>query len=493
MTGEGDGRMLDMPQIDDIRRLDAEGLNVSQIAERTGHDRKTVAKYLGEVDMSPTPPVAPAAGPSKLDPYKPRIDAILAADEHVWRKQRHTATRIYQELREAGYDGGYTLVQVYVRDRRRGRASSRGFLDLEWVPGTAQVDFGEADLDLPGGRERCYFLVVSFPHSSMCWFQVFRGTTAECVCQGLMDVFLHIGGVPPVLVFDNATGVGHRVADGVRETELFRRFRLHFGFEARFCNPRSGHEKGHVERKVRFVRDNVLVPVPRVGDLRGYNESLLSVADGFSGREHWRRDGTWGELFEGDRAALRALPSRPFSCVTWLVRPCDKWGEVTIGTHSYGASPDLALRDVAVGLGALEVTVVDQATGEVAGTFARRFGSSATHDSDPTAQLRLLASRPGAWEDSSTRRELPAEVSGWLDALGAAERRERIRELSRVADERGFDAAAESFRRLVVRGGDFTATDASVLSLRVLDGAEEPDPGPDLGVYDRAFLGREVM
>ena len=70
--------------------------------------------------------------------------------------------------------------------------------------------------------------------------------------QGLADVFRHMG-VPPVVVLDNATGAGRRVLDEVRGAELFRRFRLHYGFEARFCNPDAGHGKGHVERRVAFV------------------------------------------------------------------------------------------------------------------------------------------------------------------------------------------------------------------------------------------------
>lgn len=162
-------RMPGMPQIDDMRRLWSEGCCISEIARRTGHDRKTVRKFLDEVDFSPEPPAGVVPGPSKLDPYKPTIDSMLEADRHVWRKQRHTARKILAELRRAGYDGGYTLVQKYVHDRKlemRGRAPE-GFLDLEWSPGTAQADFGEADFDTADGRERMLFLVVSFPHSSM--------------------------------------------------------------------------------------------------------------------------------------------------------------------------------------------------------------------------------------------------------------------------------------------------------------------------------------
>ncbi|MGQ5426207.1 hypothetical protein ACULPM_04060 [Thermophilibacter sp. ZX-H3] len=284
----------------------------------------------------------------------------------------------------------------------RGRAPE-GFLDLEWSPGTAQADFGEADFDTADGRERMPFLVVSLPHPGMSWFQVFRGRASECVCQGLADVFRHIGGVPPVVVFDNATGAGRRVLDEVREAELFRRLRPRYGFEARFRDPDAGHERGHVERKVAFVRPDAFVPVPRVGDPREHDESLLGVADGFGERGHWRRGGTWGELFESDRAALRPLPSRPFSCVTWLVRPCDERGEAAVGTHSYGAGPELAGADVAVGLGAREVTIAGQGTGELVARCRRRFGGGVTVDAGPVAELRLLGRRPGAWRESRAR------------------------------------------------------------------------------------------
>ena len=63
------------------------------------------------------------------------------------------------------------------------------------------------------------------------------GETSECVCQGLLEVFERTG-MTGVVVFDNATGVGHRNADGtVTQTRLFSLFCAHYGFEPRFCNP----------------------------------------------------------------------------------------------------------------------------------------------------------------------------------------------------------------------------------------------------------------
>ena len=80
--------------------------------------------------------------------------------------------------------------------------------------------------------------------------------------KGLVDIFEFIGGVPPMLIFDNATGVGRRIGDVIHETELFSRFRAHYHFRVRFCNPYSGWEKGNVERKVDYNRANLFVPVP---------------------------------------------------------------------------------------------------------------------------------------------------------------------------------------------------------------------------------------
>ena len=94
-----------------------------------------------------------------------------------------------------------------------------------------------------------------------------------------------MGGVPRVVVLDNATEAGRCWHDVITESKLFRRFRLHYGFEARFCNPNSGNENGNVENKVGFIRRNYMVPAPKVGDLRDYNEALNTALEDRSRRE----------------------------------------------------------------------------------------------------------------------------------------------------------------------------------------------------------------
>ena len=79
----------------------------------------------------------------KLGPLIPVIEAILEADRTAPVKQRHTAKRIFERLRdEHGFAGGYTAVKDHVRiERARGRET---FVPLAHPPGHAQVDFGEA-------------------------------------------------------------------------------------------------------------------------------------------------------------------------------------------------------------------------------------------------------------------------------------------------------------------------------------------------------------
>ena len=55
---------------------------------------------------------------------------------------------------------------------------------------------------------------------------------------------------PPVSCFDNATGIGRRMGDLIRYAELFERFKAHYGFEATFCNPHAGQEKGYGKRVI---------------------------------------------------------------------------------------------------------------------------------------------------------------------------------------------------------------------------------------------------
>ena len=125
--------------------------------------------------------------------------------------------------------------------------SSPDFSKLIWHPAEAQADFGEADFLLPNGDKKRYkYFVLAFPYSNYAYAQIYSGENCQCICQAMKNIFEPIGGVPRVILFDNASGAGSRkwdFASGSRtlvENNSFIRFRLHYGFEARFTNVYAG-------------------------------------------------------------------------------------------------------------------------------------------------------------------------------------------------------------------------------------------------------------
>ena len=124
------------------RSVFVEGLSEREAAKRFGLARGTVRKMLRYA----TPPGyrrrQPAQRP-KLDPFTGIVDQILIDDQERPKKQRHTAKRIFDRLRdEYDFTGGYTIVKDYVRDKKLG--GQEMFVPLVHPPGDAQADFGEA-------------------------------------------------------------------------------------------------------------------------------------------------------------------------------------------------------------------------------------------------------------------------------------------------------------------------------------------------------------
>ena len=91
--------MISMPQVQSIRRLRRNGESVASIARKTHVSEPTVRKYLAKEDLSAVPSVRKPRA-SVIDPYLPVIEQWLAEDRANWRKQRHTATRIWERLRD---------------------------------------------------------------------------------------------------------------------------------------------------------------------------------------------------------------------------------------------------------------------------------------------------------------------------------------------------------------------------------------------------------
>ena len=472
-----------MSTIHQIKVLQAQGYGVSAIAETLGIDRKTVRKYLQQTDFSPTVPVQRKRA-SKLDRYQATIDAWLEEDTHHWYKQRHTAQRIFDRLGEEfpDRDVSYRTVRRYVHERRR-TAPTTGTLELEWHPGEAQGDFGQADIIEEGHTSRIHFLCLTFPYSNAGYLQLFRGENAECVVQGLIDIFHHLGGAPRRIVFDNASGVGRRMGDIVRLTELFAQCQAHYGFETTFCNPYAGQEKGNVENKVGYFRRNLLVPVPHIADLIAANQELLTRSERDWDRPHYKKGLPIATLFAVDREALRAVPPQAFAPYRYTQVRTDQQGRFCLeGQHWYSSAPEYAHQAIMVRVGAHSVEPV-AADGRLLTRHDRVYGPDRSDSTDYRTTVHRLAQRPGAWRNSPLRSALPQAVRGALDAVVRDDLQAALTGLAQCTERWGFDHAVRALEEAVALGRIQTA-DIVATGRRMALAPPSPSNVVDLRRYD---------
>lgn len=296
-----------------LRHYLEQGVSKTELAKRFGISRRTVYHWIetGQLDRDldsqevryrARPPV-----PTQLDPYKPIIQARLEAFPLL------TAQRLFEELRGAGYPGGYSQLKEYVR-RVRPHVPVEPVVRFETPPGyQGQVDFGT--FHLPWGRR--YALLVVLGYSRLLWMRFYPRQTMTTLIRGLESAFEFFGGVPQELLFDQMRSVvlsDERLGGcGLIMNAEFVRFSAHWGFRARACRPYRAKTKGKVERPIRYVRQSFF-----------YGRTFLNDEDLNTQSEQWlhricnaRRHRTLGEAprirFERDeRERLGALAPRPY-------------------------------------------------------------------------------------------------------------------------------------------------------------------------------------
>ena len=351
-----------MDQIHHIRELFFEqGLNLSDIAEASGFNWKTVRKYVDMEDFNiPSKNLRPDKHFSKLDLYKPTIDKWLKEDKNRSRKQRHTARRVFDRLKEKhlDFDCSYRLVAIYVAEKKKElnlkHKHKDGYLPLIHYPGEAQLDFGEAEYVENGLLCTGKYLTITCPHSNGGYIQLFPSENMECLLEGMQSIFEHMGGAPTEIWFDNtATIVTSIMRGGNRKlTDRFLRFQEHYGFKAKFMNPESGWEKGNVENKVGYLRRNLLVPMPEFSSLEDFNKQLLKECDLDHERSHYLNGKLISELLEEDKKAFKPLPRIEFETARYMPVRTNKYGQFKLhkGRHTYSASPALCEEEICVKL-----------------------------------------------------------------------------------------------------------------------------------------------
>ena len=296
-----------------------QGESRREAARVFGLSRETVAK-MRRFSLPPGYTRTKPAEKPKLGPLLSVIDAILEADRSAPVKQRHTARRIFERLRdEHGFAGGYTVVKDYVRvGRARGRET---FVPLAHPPGHAQVDFGEAIAAIGEVRQKIHFFCMDLPQSDACFVKAYPRETTEAFLDGHVSAFGFFDGAPLSIPYENTRiAVAKIRGDGKRErTRAFVELVSHYLFQDRFGRPGKGNDKGKVEGLVKYARSNFMTPIPVAASFEALNGMLSERCRLRRNERAGRHAETIGARLVADLAALRDLPAVP-------LEPCEKRG-----------------------------------------------------------------------------------------------------------------------------------------------------------------------
>src|SRR5579862_6469819 len=213
-------------QFEQIRRdREREGLSVRELARRHGVHRRAVRQALA----SPLPPPrkAPERRPApKLGPYRPLIDEWLRADREAPRKQRHTARRVWERLREEhGVEVSERQVRRYVHRRRRelGEPAWEVFVPQVHEPGVeAEVDWFEAEVEIAGVRRKVYLCLMRACYSGAAFAIAFERQTQQAFLEEHAEAFRFIGGSFAVIRYDNLRAAVKQILRGRRRVEQDR-------------------------------------------------------------------------------------------------------------------------------------------------------------------------------------------------------------------------------------------------------------------------------
>ncbi|GAC1647410.1 MAG: hypothetical protein NVS9B11_19820 [Candidatus Dormibacteraceae bacterium] len=429
-----------------MRRLVlVEGLKIQTVSRRFGVHHSVVRRALrdGQPGAPPRPP-----RPSKLDPFKPYVIERLADLPLL------TSARLFDELRQRGYQGSAKRLREYVA-KVRAPHSRKAYLRVEFDPAEqAQVDWGSFGYLRVGDNRRplsVFSMVLSWSRAMFIDFSLDQ--QMETFCRMHRRALEFFGGVPRKIVYDNLKSVVlHHVGSIVQFNPRFLSFAGHYLFEATAAPVRYPEFKGRVEASMKFIRHSFF-----------YGRTFAGLDDLRAQAARWRDDvanqrihGTTRERPSArlliERARLRALPAHPFDTDIVIPLVVSKELRVRFDGNSYSVPPKYVGKTVQLRADDRRLRIMCDGV-EIAGH--PRCWDKRRHIEDP-AHVRELLDRRKAGRGPSRRERLYTvcpDARVYLNEV--ARRRIRLdRELERLValvDQYGEADVAAAIANAVVQ------------------------------------------
>jgi transposase len=469
--------MLIVETIARIRREHfIKGKTIKEIARDLKVSRNTVRKVLrsGETSFEYERVVQPRP---KLGRWAAELDGLLAGNAAKSAREQLTLIRIFEDLRERGYDGGYDAVRRYARrwSKERGESTAAAYVPLSFAPGEAyQFDWSHEVVLLNGVTVIVKAAHVRLCHSRMLFVRCYPRETQEMVFDAHDRAFALFKGTCGRGIYDNMKTAVETifVGKGRLYNRRFMQMCSHYLVDPVACTPASGWEKGQVENQVGVVRERFFTPRLRVTSYEELNAWLLDrcVAYAKAHKHPELTDRTIWQAFEVERPQL--VPIRgPFDGFHAMQASVSKTCLVRFDNNKYSVASRAVGRPVEIQ--AYADRVVLRQDGAIVGEHHRRFGRGETIY-DPWHYVPVLARKPGALRNGAPFKDwlLPASLERVRRKLKGSDDgdRQMVKVLSAVLSD-GL-ASVEAACAEALAGGVHSAD----VVLNIL--SRHRDPGP---------------
>ena len=256
------GEMLPLLRRHEIQVLLRAGHSQKDVAVRTGVSHDTVRRVKLETEVTATDDAAERRGrgigrPSKAAPFAAQVLGWLTESADL------PTQELLRRAKEHGYAGNKTAFYAMVAGVRPARAAP--VVRFEGLPGEfSQHDFGHVDVWFVGGcKKRVHFFASRLKHSRYALVTLVENERVETIVRCLARDFVAFGGLPLMAVFDRPKTIVKKGGKG-REVEAynatFAQAIVDIGVGVEMCAPRSGNQKGTVERLVGWVKGSFFKP-----------------------------------------------------------------------------------------------------------------------------------------------------------------------------------------------------------------------------------------
>ncbi len=303
----------------------AEGCSQRHIARELNISRKTVKKYCDGA----CPPREKVESSVCKSSYRLALEKAIE-DLHKQckdspKKQKLNSKIVRNILLDQGYKIGESTVRQYIREMRLEKPEI--FIPLDFEPGEMmEIDWGDAYAFINDVKTKVSVFCTVLPYSFGIHCSVFPDKTNVSFMTGHVMAFEAHKGVARYLLYDNLkNAVLKDWGKNAIKQENFKKLEAHYAFEAKFCNPESGWEKGATENLVSIIRKIAFVPMPRVESYRQLQEHVsLKCARYCENHKIKTRSRSIKDMLEEEKGYLMPLPVHPWD-------PCE---EVKVKVHS---------------------------------------------------------------------------------------------------------------------------------------------------------------